>query len=91
MLASALGSAGFGPLNAYCMMTFSLLYIPCIATLATVKRESGSTKWMLGTALFQLAVAWIITFIIYQAGRLLGTVKIRPEEQTGIKREERPK
>ena len=72
MLASALGSAGFGPLNAYCMMTFSLLYIPCIATLATVKRESGSTKWMLGTALFQLAVAWIITFIIYQAGRLLG-------------------
>ncbi|MGI6011382.1 MAG: ferrous iron transport protein B [Ruminococcus sp.] len=72
MLASALGDVGFGPLNAYCMMTFSLLYIPCIATLATVKKESGSVRWMFGAALFQLAVAWVITFIIYQAGSLLG-------------------
>lgn len=71
-LAAQLSDAGFGPLNAYCMMTFSLLYIPCIATLATVKRESGSTRWMLGAALFQLAVAWAVTFVIYQAGSLLG-------------------
>lgn len=67
-----LGSAGFGPLNAFCLMLFSLLYIPCAATLAVIRRESQSTKWMLFTAVFQLAVAWILTFLVYQIGRLLG-------------------
>ena len=67
-MTSALGSLGFGSLNAFCMMIFSLLYIPCAATLAVVKRESNSTKWMWFTAFFQLAVAWIVTFIVYRVG-----------------------
>ena len=70
-MTAALGSLGFGQLNAFCMMIFSLLYIPCAATLAVVKRESGSTKWMWFTAFFQLAVAWIITFIVYRVGLLI--------------------
>ena len=69
-LAGVLGSMGFEPLNAYCLMLFCLLYIPCAATLATVKKESGSWKWMGFSALFQLATAWIVTFAVYQIGCL---------------------
>lgn len=65
-------AVGFGPLNAFCMMLFCLLYIPCIATLATIRKESKSTLFMFQSAGFQLLVAWVITFIVYQAGRLLG-------------------
>lgn len=70
-LQGVLGSVGFGALNAYCLMTFSLLYIPCIAAMATIKRESRSWKWAGMCALFQLAVAWIVTFLIYQIGGAL--------------------
>jgi ferrous iron transport protein B len=57
---------GFGPLNAFCMMLFCLLYIPCAATLATVKKETGSARSMGRTAAFQLLVAWGLTFLVYQ-------------------------
>ena len=67
---AALGSIGFGSLNALCLMVFCLLYIPCTATLATIRRES-STRYMLVTAAFQLAVAWVVTFLVYQIGRLV--------------------
>ena len=70
-LAGMLGGQGFTMLNAYCLMVFCLLYVPCIATLATIKRESGSWKWTLGSALFQLAVAWVAAFAIFQIGSLL--------------------
>ena len=51
-------------------MTFSLLYIPCVATLATIRRESGSWKWTGMAALFQLVLAWGVTFLVYQIGGL---------------------
>lgn len=63
--------AGFGQLNAFCLMVFSLLYIPCAATLAVVRRESHSTRWMLFAAGFQLLTAWVVTFVIYRIGLLL--------------------
>lgn len=66
-----LGQIGFGQLNAFCMMLFCLLYIPCAATLATVKKETGSTRIMLQTAIFQLATAWAVTFLCYQAGSII--------------------
>lgn len=69
-LVSVLGSAGFGALNAYCLMVFCLLYIPCLATLATIKREAGNWKWVAGMAGFQLIVAWIVSFVIFQVGSL---------------------
>ena len=71
VLQSELGALGFGPLNAFCMMLFCLLYIPCAATLATVKKETGSRKAMFGVAAFQLLTAWVITFAVYQAASLL--------------------
>ena len=67
---AALGRIGFGSLNALCLMVFCLLYIPCTATLATIRRES-STRYMLVTAAFQLAVAWVVTLLVYQVGRLV--------------------
>lgn len=66
-----LGDMGFTWLNAYALMVFALLYVPCIATLATIKRESQSWKWMALTALFQLALAWIMAFLVFQIGNLL--------------------
>lgn len=71
MLAGILGSVGFGQLNAFCLMVFCLLYVPCAAALATIRKESGSTRWMLLSALFQLVVAWCVTFVVYQIGLLL--------------------
>ncbi len=70
-LSAILGGMGFGPANALALMTFSLLYIPCAATLATIKRETGSWRWMLGTALFQVAVAWIVSFVVYRLALLV--------------------
>lgn len=69
-LAGTLGNMGFMPLNAYCMMIFSLLYVPCAATLATIHSESGSWKWTAFSALFQVGVAWVVTLGVYQIGRL---------------------
>ncbi len=72
-LSAILGGMGFGPANALALMTFSLLYIPCAATLATIKREAGSWRWMLFAAGFQVAVAWGVSFVVYQiAGAVLG-------------------
>ncbi len=69
-LVGLLGAVGFTQLNAYCMMIFCLLYIPCAATLATIKKESGSWKWTGLTAMFQLGIAWLVTFAVYQIGSL---------------------
>ena len=68
---AALEGIGFGPFNAFCLIVFCLLYIPCAATLATIRKESGSWAWMGFTAAFQLAVAWLVTFLVYQVGMFL--------------------
>jgi len=70
--AEGLSAMGFGALNAYCVMVFCLLYVPCAATIGVIHRESGSWKWTVGSVFFQIAAAWIACFVLYQAGRLLG-------------------
>lgn len=62
---------GFGALNAYCMMLFCLLYVPCVATVATVKKESGSWAFTLKMITFELVLAWSVTTLVYQIGSLL--------------------
>lgn len=69
-LSMALGSVGFGGVNAYALMIFCLLYSPCIAAVAAIKRETGSARWTLLMVLFQLTVAWLASVIVYQAGSL---------------------
>ncbi len=66
-----LAGIGFGPLNAFCLMVFCLLYVPCAAALATIRRESGSWGWTAFVALFQVAVAWVVTLLVYRVGLLL--------------------
>ena len=70
-LSQQLAAAGFGGLNAYALMIFCLLYSPCIAAVATIKRETGSWKWTLGMVFFQLAVAWAAAVLIFQVGSLI--------------------
>ncbi len=60
----------FGPLNAYCLMLFCLLYVPCIATVATIKKESNSWKFTCKLLLFQIVLAWGVSTLVFQAGRL---------------------
>ncbi len=66
--AAALESIGFGQFNAFCLMVFCLLYIPCAAALGTIRKEANSWGWMWFTAFFQLATAWLVTFAVYQIG-----------------------
>lgn len=60
-----LASMGFGAANAYTLMVFCLLYVPCTATIATIRREVESRKITAGIVLFQLVVAWVVSFIVY--------------------------
>ena len=69
--AQVLSGIGFGPLNAFCLMVFCLLYVPCAATLATIHKESGSWGWTAFVAAFQVAVAWIVTFLAYRVGLMI--------------------
>lgn len=61
----------FGALNAYCLMLFCLLYVPCIATVATIKKESGSWKFTLQMIAFQMLLAWGVSTLVFQIGSLL--------------------
>ena len=61
----ALGSQGFGPLNAYAFMLFCLLYTPCVAAIGTIRRETHSLKWTAGMVLFQMLLAWTAAVLVY--------------------------
>ena len=63
------GSHVFNPVVAYSFMLFILLYFPCIAALAAIKREAG-TKWMIFEIFYTTGVAWLISFIFYQLATL---------------------
>jgi ferrous iron transport protein B len=62
----------FTPLTAFAFLCFTLLYMPCVAALAASRRELGSIRAALAAMAYQTGVAWIIAFIVYQGGRLLG-------------------
>ena len=61
--------ASITPLAAFSLLTFSLLYTPCVAAVASIRRELGH-KWALGVVLFQCALAWIVSLIVYGIGAL---------------------
>jgi len=60
----------FTPLSAYAFMIMSLLYIPCIATIGAIYRETGSFRWTLFSFIWSLFVGWSISVLFYQIGRL---------------------
>lgn len=63
---------GITPLVAFCFLLFVLLYFPCIATIAAIKNESGSWKWALFTVFYTTGLAWVVSAVVYQVGRLMG-------------------
>lgn len=71
MLADILSTDGFTAINAYSMMLFCLLYIPCIASIVTIKRETNSWKITLLAMVMQLGIAWGISTLFYQVGRMI--------------------
>lgn len=69
-LSGAILSA-FTPLSAFSFMVFCLLYMPCISAFVTIKKETGSIKWAIASAVMQCTVAYIVSFLIYQIGSLI--------------------
>ncbi|OAO77417.1 Ferrous iron transport protein B [Anoxybacillus flavithermus] len=62
----------FTALSAFSFMVFVLLYVPCLATVATIYKETGSRKWTMFSIGYALVLAYIVSFVIYQGGSLLG-------------------
>jgi ferrous iron transport protein B len=61
----------FSPLSAFSFLVFTLLYTPCVAAIATVKRELGSVKGAIYVILYQTGFAWLIAFGFYKIGSFL--------------------
>jgi ferrous iron transport protein B len=62
---------GFGALNGYALMVFCLLYVPCMAAIATIHKETASWRWTIGMMLMQLLIAWGMAVLVFQVGSLL--------------------
>lgn len=65
------GEKIFTPLAGISYLLFILIYMPCVAVVATVKKESGSWKWALFLISYTTILAWILSFSVYQIGMLL--------------------
>ena len=66
------GDAAFSPLVAFSLMVFTLIYSPCLAVLAVVRRETNSWKWPAFSFVYSTTLAWVMSFVVYQGGRLIG-------------------
>jgi ferrous iron transport protein B len=71
-LKHALRESGMTPLSALGMMFFVLLYVPCLATIATIRKETQSWRWAFFSVAYSTILAWGVAFTIYQGGMLLG-------------------
>lgn len=71
-LRRSLRASGMGPLGAYALMAFVLIYVPCLATVSVIRRETNSLKWTLFSVGYSVVLAWAVSCLIYQGGRLLG-------------------
>ena len=63
------GRPVFTPLVAYCFMLFVLIYFPCMAVIAAIRKEAGG-KWALFTIFYTTSLAWLVAFCVYQTGML---------------------
>jgi ferrous iron transport protein B len=68
----ALKKSGMTPLSAYAMMAFVLIYVPCLATVAVIRRETNSWKWTAFSIAYSTVLAWFVAFVIYQGGKGIG-------------------
>ena len=63
--------AVFSVRSAAAFLVFTLLYTPCVAAVATIKREMNSTLATIGIVILQCVVAWLVAFGVYQIGSLI--------------------
>ena len=61
-------ATAFTSLSAFAFMVFSQLYTPCVTALGTIKKEAGGWKWVGFSAVYQFAIAWVISLLVYQVG-----------------------
>ncbi len=64
------GKKVFSPLVAISFLAFILIYFPCVAVVAAIKKETGSWKWAIFTVFFTTGLAWLVSFAIYQVGSM---------------------
>ena len=69
-LGNSLGTL-FTPVSAVSFLVFTLLYTPCVAAIAAIRREMGSKLQALGVVVMQCVVAWIAAFVVFQIGSLI--------------------
>lgn len=62
--------SNFTALSAYSFMIFCLLYVPCVAAIGAIRRETNSHKWALFSAMYSTTVAWVMAFLVYNIGGL---------------------
>ena len=72
VLRRSLRASGMTPLGAYALMAFVLIYVPCLATVAVIRRETNSWRWTAFSVGYSLVLAWAVSFLIYQGGLILG-------------------
>ena len=65
-------ATAFTSLSAFAFMVFSQLYTPCVTALGPIKKEAGGWKWVAFSAIYMFAIAWFVSLLVYQIGRLLG-------------------
>jgi ferrous iron transport protein B len=65
-----LGKPVYTPLATFSFILFTLLYFPCIATVAAIYKESGSWKWAGFSVLYTTGLAWVVSLVFYQTGML---------------------
>ena len=66
------GEPFFTPLLAFVFILFVSIYFPCIGSIIALSKESGSYKWGLFSVFYTLALAWLLSFGVYQFGLFLG-------------------
>ena len=64
------GELIYSKLTAFTFILFILIYFPCIAVVAAIKKESGSWKWAAFMVFYTTGLAWFISFLVYQIGSL---------------------
>ena len=70
-LAAAISSA-YTPLSAFSFMVMVLVYSPCVATIAAIRRETDSRGWTAFAIGYSLVLGWVLALTVYQGGKLLG-------------------
>jgi len=69
--AALLADPALSPVTAFALMAFVLIYLPCLAALAVIKKETGSWKWTGFSVIYGLVVAYLVAFLITRAGTVI--------------------